>query len=296
MTPFTPSALHRRIVPVLVIPLVLLLQGCSMMFPPTLRASRVTRLPEIDGSVDPAWASVPALLVLARGNTQEHLSVPVELRAVHDGDHVAMLFRWEDDTPSTSVRQIEWSPAGEPMLQGVPDDQFAVKFNLGGSRFSCMLAGKPVTSDVWSWKAGRTNPSGFAQDRLLIVRAVDESSTAEPAGATYRALNGKPVELVWQEDEGEPLLTAAPTSGTPGTRVSEVTAGIPSGSQADVRAKALWKDGLWTLEVRRKLDTGHADDAVIAAADITKFSLAVFDRSEGPVHANTRSIKLKPLP
>lgn len=37
-----------------------------------------------------------------------------------------------------------------------------------------------------------------------------------------------------------------------------------TGSVADVRAKGAWKDGFWTLETRRKFDTGHGDDVVFA--------------------------------
>lgn len=267
-----------------------------MMFPPTLKAPRAGSLPVIDGAIDDAWLAAPALRVEARGNTLKNQNVPVELKALHDGDRVAFLLRWEDDTPSASVREIEWSEAGEPMTVGVPDDQMALKFNLGGSRFSCMLAGKPVTSDVWSWKAGRTDPAGYAQDRLFIVRAVEDEASAASVGIPYRALNGDPIEIVWQEDAGDPLLLPHAPAGTPGASEPEVVVAAPTGSQADVRAKGVWRNGLWTLEIARTFDTGHADDAPIAPDAITKFSLAVFDASEGQVHANTRSIKLKPQP
>ncbi len=267
-----------------------------MMFPPTLQAVHVSSLPDVDGEIDEVWAEAPRLRVNARGNTQKEQEVPVELRAVHSEEGVAFLFRWEDDTQSDSLRQVEWSATGEPMVTGVPDDQMALKFNLGGSRFSCMLAGKPVISDVWSWKAARTDPTGYAQDRLFIVRGNDEATPEGPEGTAYRALNGKPIEIIWKEDEGDPLVLPHPATGTPGEVVPEITRATPSGSQADVRARGSWKDGIWSVEFARRFDTGYEDDAPIAKDNITKFSIAVFDESEGQVHANTRSIKLKPLP
>ncbi len=38
----------------------------------------------------------------------------------------------------------------------------------------------------------------------------------------------------------------------------------PEGSRADVRGKGRWQDGRWTVELQRKLDTGHDDDVVFA--------------------------------
>ncbi len=35
---------------------------------------------------------------------------------------------------------------------------------------------------------------------------------------------------------------------------------IPSGSRADIKAKGVWKDGEWTIEFGRALNTGNDDD------------------------------------
>lgn len=51
------------------------------------------------------------------------------------------------------------------------------------------------------------------------------------------------------------------------------------GSAADVRAKGVWRDGRWTLELERKLSTGHPDDAAFAPGRAIKMAAATFDRT-----------------
>jgi hypothetical protein len=49
------------------------------------------------------------------------------------------------------------------------------------------------------------------------------------------------------------------------------------GSIADVRAKGVWRDGRWYLELSRRLDTGHDDDVAIPATGTIEIAVAVFD-------------------
>jgi hypothetical protein len=52
-----------------------------------------------------------------------------------------------------------------------------------------------------------------------------------------------------------------------------------SGSVADIKAKGRWSDGYWVLELSRKLDTGHEDDAVFKLGESLKGGIGIFDRS-----------------
>lgn len=45
-----------------------------------------------------------------------------------------------------------------------------------------------------------------------------------------------------------------------GDRTSLYGQVVPQGSRADVQAKGVWRDGMWTVEFARKLVTGHQDD------------------------------------
>lgn len=66
------------------------------------------------------------------------------------------------------------------------------------------------------------------------------------------------------------------------------------GNRDDIKGKGIWKDGRWTVEMSRKLNTGHPENDIIFAPESgqTKyyvFDVAVFDRtitghtSTGPI-------------
>ena len=67
----------------------------------------------------------------------------------------------------------------------------------------------------------------------------------------------------------------------------------PTGSIADVKAKGVWRDGKWYLELARKLDTGHADDAVIPAAGEIEIAIAGFNGVSGKRHSVSETLVLK---
>ena len=55
------------------------------------------------------------------------------------------------------------------------------------------------------------------------------------------------------------------------------------GSRDDIKGKGVWKDGQWTVEINRKLDTGHDDDIQFKVpregTNYYVLALAVFDRT-----------------
>ena len=51
----------------------------------------------------------------------------------------------------------------------------------------------------------------------------------------------------------------------------------PEGSRADVRAKGVWRDGMWTVEFARKLVTGNADDIQFDVSRIYQFGVSRFE-------------------
>ncbi|MFH1736581.1 MAG: hypothetical protein ABH838_01650, partial [Actinomycetota bacterium] len=53
--------------------------------------------------------------------------------------------------------------------------------------------------------------------------------------------------------------------------------GKPSGSRVDLKGVGAWKDGWWTLEFSRKLNTGHDDDVQFGSKDGKLISGNVFD-------------------
>lgn len=85
----------------------------------------------------------------------------------------------------------------------------------------------------------------------------------------------------------DPALDTYPV----GTVLPAVVVDAPfEGDRGDVSAAAHWEDGMWTLEVRRALDTGSEYDLPISTSKPTYLWVAVFD------HAQTRhSMQLRPV-
>jgi hypothetical protein len=79
-------------------------------------------------------------------------------------------------------------------------------------------------------------------------------------------------------DEGNPSYAR---KAKPTTYISDVVNSYvsqpPSGSVADVRAKGLHDGAAWTLEISRKLNTGHSDDAVIEVHEDNPCAIAILD-------------------
>ncbi len=65
------------------------------------------------------------------------------------------------------------------------------------------------------------------------------------------------------------------------------------GSIADVKAKGVWRNGRWYLEIARKLDTGHPDDAVIPASGSIEIAVAAFDAVGGAKHSVSEKFVLR---
>lgn len=165
----------------------------------TMIATKVVNPPRLDGVLDdPAWQGVSPVRV----RTQQGFNLEggrgesdVEIRAVHDGQHIYFAFRWQD--PSRSLKRVPLIKRedGWHLLHNRADladesayyeDKFAVLFSrsdaFGGGATTYMgpkpLAGMPsalngrglhyttdgTIADMWQWKASRGGHLGKVDD------------------------------------------------------------------------------------------------------------------------------------
>ncbi len=70
----------------------------------------------------------------------------------------------------------------------------------------------------------------------------------------------------------------------------------PTGSYADVNQAAVWSDGTWTTEFKRKLDTTHDDDVTFVEFGTVLFTVALMDNAGGgsdhSIHTGSYSLVL----
>jgi len=248
--------------------------------PQVVPVAALDAAPEVDGELaewgTDGWVRVEVFPAVEDDDQNRLGRITVELRVGVHGERIYLAARWPDARADTKYKPWEWS--GERYRRGKwEDDMFAARFDLDGDYNSCMLADTEYRVDTWIWSAGRSNPSGFADDGLQLITTRFLDGAAEYAGP-----NGKTVYIKKSRDEG----TAGYETTRPDRKVFQGDRlpgiewpGPPSGSAADVAARATWADGHWRLEMARALVTGHADDAELPRGQVRVGAIAVFDRN-----------------
>ena len=158
--------------------------------------------------------------------------------------------------------------------------------------------------DLIIWDAALTGPGGFASDfNVLEMKQVDGGESALLPNGKMR---GGPEYMFDAAKVGHAVLTEADLAdkskarhlivGTNTTKydpaaVKEgdllpahvIDLGQASGSAADVDyAKGEWQDGVYTVVLRRKLDTGHPEDDIkLEIGKVYTFGFSVHDDAAG---------------
>ncbi|MCZ7380818.1 MAG: ethylbenzene dehydrogenase-related protein, partial [Candidatus Methanoperedens sp.] len=149
--------------------------------------------------------------------------------------------------------------------------------------------------DLWHMKIVRTNPTGYVDDQY--VDSARYSKDVPDAGR-HSDSGGSPYSDNINAAKNAPNYTSADQPAPPywilddqkqafkdTYQANDEIAGIivrpPTGDRADIKGKAVYKDGMWTLEYGRKLTTGSKFD--VQFTDLKKeysFGTAVFDNAQ----------------
>lgn len=248
--------------------------------PSGLVSVRVDVAPALDGAIDDAaWARATPIDVVTRRvlSPEPGAGVTVSLRSVHTASHMYIAASWADETESVSHKSWVWNATAGKYEEGTDrEDMFSLAFELSGPFTGDMLSPVDAVWDLWHWKAFRTNPHGYAMDKT------HRYSRAQPPGKanSHPARDGSSIWIARPEDAGDTVerKRPAPTSRE-AERVPQYLARTPSGSAADVRAKGMWREGRWTLELERRLDTGHPDDTPFAPGRTIRMAVSTHDQT-----------------
>lgn len=251
-----------------------------------VQAARLSTPITVDG--DPAdWASVPPQSIELTGAGGV---ASVDIRFGIHGDTIYMLAVWEDATEGRLHKPYRWNGDMQTYRRTEDlEDRFAVNFLMAGTFSHSKLAGAEFTADVWHWKASRSDPAGIAHDKMWRV-----SQTEFPKSKAVPGEGGQTVYLARMSDEGDRLYRPVKYIVKEGDVMPRYEVNLsPGGSIADVRAKGVWRNGRWHLELARKLDTGHDDDAVIPASGEIPFAIAAFNDVDGERHSVSETLILR---
>jgi hypothetical protein len=277
-----------------------------------LTARKLDKAPELKAELDETWqGAVP--VTLATKHSAGKPGPDVELRALHDGEHIYLMARWEDDSKSDTKNAWEWKDGAWSRLGG-DEDRFSVAINNNVEGFATRgcatlchdgsmttnVEGK--TADLWHWKAARGGQHGWSDDQNFNGEPegrVDDGGTS----AYSTNADGEAPKWVWKEDAdmdgpfNAETAREVPEGFKPpeGYRVPSVLLRDPEGSRADVEAASKYEDGWWTVVLKRKLDTGRPDDTSFKVGESRHIAVAVFNNTgakTGKEHAKSGPVKL----
>jgi hypothetical protein len=198
----------------------------------------------------------------------------VQLTAAIHGDRIYLLAVWEDPTKDDLHKPYKWNEAAHDYEKTERmEDRFAISFALSGDFSANKLDGSEFTADVWHWKASRSNPAGLAHDKWWRV-----SRTPFDKSREFRTADGGTVHIARPSDAGDQLYKPVRYHLKQKDVMPLYEVNLEAqGSVADVRAKGVWRDGRWYLELSRRLNTGHDDDTVIPPTGAIEVAVALFD-------------------
>ncbi|MCB2183385.1 MAG: hypothetical protein KQH63_15230 [Desulfobulbaceae bacterium] len=233
-------------------------------------APRVQDLPLIDGiGDDVVWQQAKAVIVRDRV-----ADIDITLKAVHNGEKIFILAGFPDATESRKHRTLVWDTEMQAYRNGPErEDVFVVKWSMVSYATALTLhEDVPYQADIWFWKADRTNPVGYADDKMHFYRTMKMSDskmlTSKKGNIFYLSRKG---------DDGDAAYSTILYTEYKGERVPKYTNQEPTGSRADIMAKGQWSSGRWTIEFSRLLDTGHDDDIILKEGEKYPFAVSRYE-------------------
>ena len=313
----------RRWMPVLVtlVALSVFLAACSSPAGPgTLVAVKGTSQ-SLDGS-DAVWDKAPAIAVKTGviNGTKAPGPVEVKAQAVYSSSDIWFRLEWPDATESIdrswTFDGTAWKKSGNEDRVGLyweisPIKQFDNKgcavlcHNEGEdpSKWYMITPEEKARADNWHWKAARSNPAGYADDKWLTgvledlkdLESANHGDQKQAGGDKDNRTEDKKGPAMMQDpgkapsagvrfllaSEGVPL---DPAKFKAGDKVPAYLLAKPDGSRGDIQAKGVYSNGKWVVVLHRALNTGHEDDVQFNTARTYPFGLAIFDNAGGADH------------
>lgn len=222
----------------------------------SLIASKVNKEVTIDGmELEGEWKKASPVVIhdqIARAD--------ITVKALYNEQDFFILVRFPDSDENRTHKSWVWNNSHKIYEMG-PDreDVFVIKWFMEfDPQGVSVFAGKPHKADIWYWKANRTDPTGFADDKIQYLQPNQEKRTTKITGS-----NGSVLYLSRKGDAGDAAYISKLVVDYKNDREPRFDNITPTGSRADVKAKGVWRDGEWVIEFQRALNTGHDDDLTL---------------------------------
>lgn len=218
-----------------------------------VKSYKVSHEPVIDGlESEDIWDKIDPV------TTYDSVArLDINIKSVYTDTSIFFLISFLDNNKNISHRSWVWNKETERYDPGNDrEDVVVLKWKLDDSTKDLSISSdETYTSDIWFWKACRTNPLGFSDDK--IQRLLDKHVKGS-LGVTSKT--GLKRYLYRKGDHGTSAYKTQIFVDYAGDVIPRYTLRQPELSRADIRAKGVWKDGQWTIEFKRALVTGNNDD------------------------------------
>jgi hypothetical protein len=250
---------------------ILLISGASSVFAEqNLLVMPVTEPPLIDGLAnDPAWQNAPVITTLDKIK-----ALPIKIRAVYTDTEIFFQVSFPDPDESRTHKSWVWDKGRKIYTVGSDrEDVFIFKWNMEAKSVDLSIyADKAYQADIWYWKACRTDTAGYADDKIHIYSRRENRDATE-----IISRSGEIMYLLRSSDAGESAFKIDLISEYQGDIIPRYIIQQPTGSSSDVRAKGVWQNGAWTIELGRKLVTGNNDDIQFVTAKKYLFGVSRYE-------------------
>jgi hypothetical protein len=242
-----------------------------------------------------------------------------------DETHSARRNPWQKQ-PDGSWKQLKDPHSAGEDDNVYYEDKMAIIWNISSPEFAtkgCLSVchvgeGKPYGNkytrntgerlDMWHWKSVRTGPVDQIDDQYVDDTRYDEqkspqagrhgdpntgggyvaNDTAEGTRPKFALPGNKPAPPYWILDREKEDLDDSKYKV--GDEVPGVVVAPFKGDRGDVAAHGSWKDGVWTVELARRLTTGSEFDVQFDQLEKEyAFGVAVFDNAQVR-HAHSLSV------
>ncbi|MDH3391674.1 MAG: ethylbenzene dehydrogenase-related protein, partial [Desulfobulbaceae bacterium] len=183
--------------------------------------------------------------------------VEISIKSVYSNTTIYFLVSYLDKDESRLHRCWIWDKEKEMYIEGpTREDIFVFKWKLDeDTKDLSIYSDESYAADIWYWKAYRTDPEGFADDKIQRLFSYPTKDSYE-----ITSKSGNKMYIQRQGDTGRSSYKSKIFIDYQGDMIHRYEVRQPQSSRADVRAKGVWKDGRWTIEFARALVTDNLDD------------------------------------
>jgi hypothetical protein len=242
---------------------------------------RTSTPPVVDGdSSDAVWRQARPVLINDKTSGET-----IILTSVYTDSDIYFLVQYPDKAENPLHKPWMWDQTAKAYLEGPHrEDTFVFKWNMLDTDVDLsVFSDDDYRADVWYWKANRSNPAGYADDKMHILSStadgrVDKTlnKTEVDQSTALLSVSGHQRYLIRVADQGNPAYSTFKPDAKGAPVLDQYPSATPSGSRADVRAKGSWQGGFWFVEFSRKLTTGHDDDVQFDPPHPALFGVSIF--------------------